>query len=277
MRNSILCPNCRKLISRDERRCPYCDTPFPGSKLKNNIWTQGLKEPLLIIKYIIFINAAIYFLSLIISFEPGKISFDPLTVLSPSSLSLSRLGATGAIPIDQAGKWWSLVSGVWLHANPLHIFFNMIALAQIAPLIINAFGIYRMVIIYTMSGIIGFVFSYMAGVQFGVGASGAVCGLIGAALFYGKSRGGEFGEAVYKQTFLWIILIFVFGFIIPNVDNWGHGGGILSGIATGFFLGYEERKRQTMFHKLFSGFCVSMTFGILAWAIGSGIYYRIYY
>lgn len=53
-----------------------------------------------------------------------------------------------------------------------------------------------MVVIYTLSGMCGFLVSYLAGVGFTIGASAAVCGLIGAALYYGKRRGGRYGQTV---------------------------------------------------------------------------------
>jgi len=63
------------------------------------------------------------------------------------------------------------------------------------------FGVSRMFIIYTASGVIGFWISCLFGVLFTIGASASICGLIGAMLFYGKSRGGVYGQAIYRQVF----------------------------------------------------------------------------
>ena len=58
--NALLCPGCRKLISRDEPTCPHCGLARPGSRLKANWWTQGLQSPELLIKAIIYANVGFY-------------------------------------------------------------------------------------------------------------------------------------------------------------------------------------------------------------------------
>ena len=104
--------------------------------------------------------------------------------------------------------------------------FNMMAFNQIAPLVAKLFGTYRFFVIYTVSGIGGFAMSYVSGIPITVGASASLCGLIGAAVYYGKSRGGLFGQTVYKQIGGWAISIFAFGFLVPGINNWAHGGGL---------------------------------------------------
>jgi len=67
------------------------------------------------------------------------------------------LGATGTIPIDALNRWWTLISANYLHGNILHIFFNMFAFKQIAPLVVQEYGVYRMFVLYTLGGAIGFL------------------------------------------------------------------------------------------------------------------------
>jgi rhomboid protease GluP len=179
-RRAILCPNCRKLISADELRCPYCNMARPASWLRNN------------------------------------------------ALRFHR--------------WWTLISANYLHGGIVHILFNMIAFYQLATLVNREYGAYRMIVIYTASGIAGFFVSYLAGVGFTIGASAAVCGLMGASLYYGKSRGGVYGRIIYKQIVGWAVGLFLFGLIVPGINNWAHGGGICAGAALGFLLGFQERR-----------------------------------
>jgi rhomboid protease GluP len=133
-----------------------------------------------------------------------------------------------------------------------------------------------MFIIYTLSGVLGFLVSYLAGVKFTIGASAAVCGLIGAALFFGKSRGGIYGQAVYKQISGWAIGIFLFGFLVPAINNWAHGGGMLAGAGIGFLIGYRERKRETNGHKIAAYICIFITAGVLSWAVLGALFYRLF-
>ena len=273
-RSSILCPNCKKLISVDEPRCPHCGIARPGSRLKNNPFTRLFLSTDQIIKAIVFASVGMYIISLLLGPWSSGFSMNPLSLLSPSNRSLLLLGATGTVPIDRLHRWWTLISANYLHAGLLHILFNMIALRQIAPLVIREFGPHRMVILYVLTGIIGFLVSYLAGVELTIGASAAVCGLIGASLYYGKSRGGIYGRVIYRQIGAWALGIFIFGLLVPSVNNWGHGGGMVAGAMLGFVLGYEEKRRERLFHRILAGLCVVATLLILLWAIGSGIYFR---
>ena len=291
-RRSILCPNCGKLISVDEPHCPYCGLKHPGSRLRSNVWTRGFKDPALLIRSIIYINVGMYVLSLILKPAGTGLSMNPLTFLAPDSSSILLLGATGTVPIDNfysvlrsigampialdyLPRWWTLLSANYLHGGILHIFFNMVALRQLAPFIIREYGTYRMVTIYTAGGIIGFIVSYLAGVMFTIGASAAVCSLIGATLYYGLRRGGAYGQAVYRQVGGWALGLFLFGFMVPGINNWGHGGGMLGGILLGFVLGYHEKARERFSHKAIAGICAVLTVAVLGWAVTTGLYYRI--
>jgi len=273
-RQSILCPNCKKLISISEAQCPYCGTAHPAAWWKNNIWTRGFNDPYLLVKSIIGINVGIYVISLLLNPRGFGVALNPLTFLSPSGPTLELLGATGKVPIDMDHRFWTLVSANYLHGSILHILFNMMAFRQLGLLVAREYGVYRMFIIYTLGGIIGFFISYLASVSWTIGASAAVCSLAGALLYYGKSRGGVYGRAIYKQIGVWVIVLFIFGILVPMINNWGHGGGIAAGIGLGFLLGYQERKKENILHKLLAGGLAVLTLLILGWAVLSGAYYR---
>jgi rhomboid protease GluP len=274
-RQSILCPNCRKLISSSEAKCPYCGTARPGSWYKNNAWTRGFRDPGQFVKYIIAVNVGMYIISILFNPKGAGLSMNPLTFLSPSNESLFLLGATGTLPIDRYHRLWTLISAGFLHGGILHIFFNMAAMRQLASVVNREFGVYRMFAIYTLSGIIGFWVSYLAGIGFTIGASASVCGLVGAILFYGKSRGGVYGKNLYRQVAGWVLFIFAFGLLVPGINNWGHGGGIVAGIALGYLLGYQEKKKENLFHKILAGACAAATIAVLVWAVSTAVYYNL--
>ena len=272
---AILCPICRRLTNANADRCPYCGTAHPGSWWKNNRLVRGFGEPGGFLQAIVIVNAVMFGLSLMLSSRGPGLSFNPLNFLSPDNRALILLGGTGVVPIAQLGRWWSLITANYLHGSILHIVFNMIALNQIGPLIISEYGGYRMLVIYTGGGILGFLLSLLAGVPLTIGASAAVCGLIGAALFFGKHRGGAYGEEVYKQVSGWVIGLFIFGLMVPGINNWGHGGGLLGGALLGFLLGYQDRGREKPLHKLLAAACVAVTLLALGWGIFSTFFYRL--
>jgi len=96
---------------------------------------------------------------------------------------------------------------------------------------------------------------------------------MGALLYYGKSRGGVYGHIIYKQISGWVLGIFLYGFFLPGINNWGHGGGILAGLLLGFLLGYREKHRENRFHKALFVLCGMTTVGVLIWAILSALVY----
>jgi len=266
-RNSLLCPNCRRLISRNVVKCPYCHTAKPGSWLKSNRLTTAFSNQDSLITIIIAVNVGFYILSLLLNLITSHVSLNPLNFFTPNQNSLAWLGATGTRPILQYHHWWSLLTANYLHGGLLHILFNMMALRNLGPLVIKEYGTSRMLSIYTLGGVGGFAISVIAGIPFTIGASAAVCSLVGALLYYGKSRGGTYGENIYRQVGGWAISIFIFGFIVPGINNWGHGGGMAAGAILAYLLGYKERNRENIQHKLLGTGCAVGTALLLAWPV----------
>lgn len=245
----------------------------PASLWKNNVWTRGFRDPNKFVKLIISINVGMFILSILFDPRSTGLSPNPLTFLSPSEPILRLFGATGTLPIHEYHRYWTLVSANYLHGGILHIFFNMTAFYQLATVVNREFGVYRMFAIYTLGGIVGFWISYLAGVYLTIGASASVCGLVGAILYYGKSRGGVYGKQLYRQIAVWVVFLFIFGFVVPGINNWGHGGGLLAGIIFGYLLGYQEKRRENFFHRTLAGVCLIGTFLVLIWAVFTSVYY----
>ena len=214
---------------------------------------------------IITANVVYYMLSLLLSSHRG-FGMNPLSFLSPDQNSLLLLGATGTVPVFQLGRFWTLISASFLHGGLLHLLFNMMALRQIGPWVSAEFGHNRMFVIYTLSGVAGYVVSCFAGIAFTIGASASVCGLIGALYFFGKSRGGNYGAAVSREVSGWLISLFLFGFIMPGINNWGHGGGIVGGALIAALVGYRGRRPETALHRLLALICLVGTVLILLYA-----------
>jgi len=275
-KTSQLCPNCRRLISRDEPRCPYCGIKSPGSWWKNTAILRLFHDQDFFLTGLIGLNIAFFVFSVILNPGGTSMGMNPFGFLSPDNRSLLLLGATGTMPIVALHRWWSLVSASYLHGSLLHLVFNLIALGQIAPLVIQEYGLPRMFTIYTLGGIGGFLLSYLAGIPLTIGASAAVCALIGAALYYGKSRGGSYGQQVYHQIGGWAISIFVFGLLVPGINNWAHGGGMAAGILCGLLLGYQENRREMLGHRLLGAACAVGTILILLWAVTTAVIYRFF-
>jgi rhomboid protease GluP len=271
---AILCPRCNRLVGSNETVCSWC-----GASRANPWWRiVGLGRGILgdewLVQLIITANVLFYILSLLLSGYRG-FSASPLNFLSPSDGSLILLGATGTIPVDRFGNFLSFLTANYLHAGILHIVFNMMALRQVAPLVIQEYGANRTFVIYTLGGIGGFVLSYLVGVPLTVGASASLCSLIGALLYYGRSRGGTYGATVFREVRGWVVGLFLFGLLVPGINNWGHGGGILSGIVLGMLLGYSDRRPESHIHRGLAILCAAATVGCLGWTAIAGFLYPL--
>jgi len=270
-KTSLLCPQCGKLIRRSELVCPYCSFVNPGSRWKDSFLTRGFLSQNGTIRAVLLCNVIMFVLSVFIDMHSLGLSASPFHFLSPGTNSLIALGSTGAIPIFQFHHYWSLLSANYLHASFLHILFNMIAFMQLAPLVSSEYGEHRMVVIYTLGGVAGYVLSIAADVQLTLGASAAICSLLGALLYYGRSRGGTYGQNIFRQVGGWAVGLAIFGFVVPGINNWGHGGGIFAGVVLGFLLGYTERRQEKYIHRLMAIACIVVTGGVLVWSCIYGV------
>jgi len=265
---AILCPSCGQLISVNTEACIHCGQKRPGlwgfgPMLTNLFGNYGFTQ--------IFFAFCLLMYGISLALDPRAI-FQPmgiLSFLSPSGRSLEALGMTGAYAMRE-GRWWTLITAIFLHGGLLHIYFNLSSIRQLAPAVEEIFGTSRLVIIFMVSGVFGYVVSNLRGIPFTVGASGSLFGLLGALVFYGRNRGGTFGAAIYKQSWQGALVNLLLGFMIPIVNNWAHIGGFIGGYAMAMLLGYTEKRRENMAMQISAIAAVLLTvvaFGIVAWRI----------
>lgn len=245
---SIVCPSCGRLISADSTACMHCGRKNPG------LWGYGH----LIQKYLgdgsmvpIITGASIVLYLFALLIDPRAIfrMQGIFSLFSPSMQALDSLGMTGSYALAQ-GRWWTLITAIYLHGGILHILFNMLWLRQLGHMVGQIYGISRAFLIFTIAGALGFVVSDWVGIQFTIGASGSIFGLLGALVYYGRKRGGVFGSALYRQVGTWTIVLFLFGFLMPAVNNLAHAGGFIGGVLAAWLFGYQELKEETQNHKL---------------------------
>jgi rhomboid protease GluP len=124
-----------------------------------------------------------------------------------------------------------------------------------------------MVIIYTIGCVVGFALSstagellafvpirFLQGGQLTVGASAPIFGLLGALVYYGRRTGSS---AVYSQAWNLAVVMFIFGFIMPGIDNYAHAGGFLGGYAAGRWL--DPLKPERIDHMLGAVICLGLS------------------
>jgi membrane associated rhomboid family serine protease len=140
------------------------------------------------------------------------------------------------------GEYWRLLTAGFLHAGLFHLLFNMFALYVLGGLLEPAVGRFRFGLIYLVSLLAGsFGALLLSPNSPTVGASGAIFGLMGAAVIVMRNRGLG---AMESGLGFWIVLNLVITFTVPNISIGGHIGGLLGGgIAALLLFNLSDRVR----------------------------------
>lgn len=242
-RGAVLCSSCRRLVSAAEAVCPYCGARQPtlfGFAPSLHAFFRDSFDPVWIT---VTICVGLYVVSLALDPRAAMEMGSLFEIGSPSGLALYRLGMTGGAAWE-AGLWWTALSAVFLHGSLLHVFFNLSWIRSLGPLAAEVFGPARFFVLFCLTGIGGFLASNLWSGAPTIGASGAIFGMYGALLAYGKRRGGTLGAGISRQVTAWAVAGFVFSLAMPSVNNVAHLGGFLSGILLGLLAPYAERSRE---------------------------------
>jgi len=190
-------------------------------------------------KILIGINVIIY---LIGATQPGASLSNPMPAhvfLDPNSL-YHRLWLDG--PDVANGGWWRLITAAFLHANLLHIGFNMLALWWIGAPVENYLGRARYLGLYLVSGLAGSAGALIATPLVPtVGASGAIFGILGAMLILEWQLTGRLGGQAATLILINLAIGFAYNGAGGNISLGGHIGGLIGGILV--TLAYAEWRR----------------------------------
>ena len=212
-----ICPDCMTSTSVG-MRCPEC------ARQTTKVKTAGAAEPTL--TYVLIgVNVALW-LGFQLSSSGGAEIYN--------SAALSRAGL-------REGQVWEVVTSGFLHAPGfLHIFFNMLSLYILGGLLEPAIGRLRFGLIYAVSllaGAFGALLFQPQGAT--VGASGAIFGLMGAAVVVMRNRGLN---PLENGLMLWIGLNLLISFTVPGISIGGHLGGLVGGALAALVL-FDLRDR----------------------------------
>lgn len=139
-------------------------------------------------------------------------------------------------PGVEVGEWWRMITVVTLHAGLLHVGFNMLITYQLGPQIERELGSWSFLSLFLATAAGGSALAYFIGPDVpGVGASGAVFGLVGTWLASAlRRRSTAAGRAVLNQLGGLLVLNAAVPFILPNVAWEAHLGGLLAGLVIGW-------------------------------------------
>jgi rhomboid protease GluP len=143
-----------------------------------------------------------------------------------------------------------LITSIFLHGSVLHIFMNMYTLWQSKSFLLRmgtiaAPSLARVpnnsivfIVVYLISGIGGNLLSMIFTKGPSVGASGAILGLFGYITAFGLVTNNT---NIINSMLINIAILALIGFAVPNIDNWAHAGGFITGLIMYFGLFYFLR------------------------------------
>jgi rhomboid protease GluP len=172
--------------------------------------------------FVIILNAIVFAFPFIVPFRGDYDSFT----------NFQLLGLMNKSDVKD-GEWYRLFTSNFLHADIVHILVNMYSLYNLGGNVLSIFRPAGFALIYITSGITGSLFSFLfnqSASRGSLGASGAIMGLLGALLSFVVVTGRT--EAL-APILINIVIIGLYGFLIPQIDNWAHIGGFLCGAVVG--------------------------------------------
>jgi membrane associated rhomboid family serine protease len=213
-------------------RCPEC------SRQRTQVRTMGSLQSEPRVTYVLIGISVIAFLAVL---SGGTRLYDDFAILG---WGLSPDGKEVGV---EAGQYWRLVTGAFLHAEPpfgfVHVGFNMYLLFLLGSLLEPALGPVRFAALYFAALLAGSFGALLLDPNANtVGASGAVFGLMGAALVEMRRRGIDpMQTGIGGLLLMNLVITFLPGF---NISIGGHLGGLAGGVLAALALSLGDRRRS---------------------------------
>jgi rhomboid protease GluP len=258
-----ICPACGTLVGISATRCHECGTSLRFSLVamgKSLGGTIGGETPVTTLALIL--NLLLFGVSLVATNQGSN--GGPNLFSGISGRVLFQLGARQSIAI-LSGEWWRLVMPMFLHAGLLHLGMNSLFLVDIGPQVERIYGSARYLFIYVLTGICSFIAStawnlwMYQGFGIGIGASGALAGLIGVMWGMTTGRGGSYARAIRAQMIRMTGYLVVMALLPIGIDNAAHFGGLAAGFLLGKLLADREPMNAREFKRAYA----------LAWLAGA--------
>lgn len=252
-----MCPNCRAFITNKDKVCPYCDERVAPRAIERRdpgkILGGFVPHAAFITVLILVINLGLYIATTIFSMRSGN----EQAFMGIDGRTLFEFGAKHRDAI-MLGQWWRLVTAGFLHGGILHFAINSWVLFDLGAQAEENYGSSRMIVMYLIATVLGFMASAWWSPSLSVGASAGIFGLLGAMIALGMKHPTGAAAAARAQYVRWAIYMLLFG-LLPGlrVDNAAHIGGLAGGFATAWIAGtpYLARPMLEGFWRIAAGAC----------------------
>lgn len=177
--------------------------------------------------YIVAVNVLVFLAIHISNFLFPDISLVDLLVKNTYSISID-------------GQFYRLFTAIFSHYSVTHLFFNCFAIIILGQHVEQIFGKLKFVIIFIIAGLFGSLFSFMFSPNPALGASGGVFGIFGVHLYLYMKNKTAYSKIFGQEIFKLLVINVIIGFVVPNIDYWGHFGGIVGGFLATNALGLKH-------------------------------------
>jgi membrane associated rhomboid family serine protease len=211
-------------------RCPeHSGAPQGVARVTQGVRRASYEGTGLVTKVLVALNVLVFLAMLAQGASLGDTASGLGSIYRDGSLFIERQDLDGSFVGLAHGQWWRLLTAAFLHANLLHLGMNMLALWWFGRPVELVLGSGRFLLLYVVSGLSGSAGALLVSPQdITVGASGAIFGILGAALVLERQRiyvlgGGALGIIVLNLAFTFV------GGSFGNISIGGHIGGLAGG------------------------------------------------
>jgi len=233
-----MCPHCRAFITVKDKVCPYCNERVGprATELRDAGATIGgfIPHARFVTMIILVINFGLYLATVLYSQSTAQGG----NFMTLDMRTLFAFGAKYRAAIIGYGQWWRLVTAGFLHGGLLHIGMNSWVLYDLGAQVEEVYGVSRLLVIYFMATVCGFLLSTFWSTALSVGASAGIMGLIGAMIALGVRERSSAAAAANRGNYIrWVVYMLIFGIVLPGIDNAAHIGGLAAGFGVAYVAG----------------------------------------
>lgn len=156
-------------------------------------------------------------------------------------------GLEGADVARGGWDWVRLLTSCFVHIGLVHLLMNLVGLYVLGRDAESMFGHWRFLVIYLLSGFAGGCGMLIDNVGGGAGASGAVCGLLGAIIVWfllNRARiPPEVASRGLRLLMINVVLVIGISLFMAHVSKGGHLGGGIAGAAIAAALHFQRYGR----------------------------------
>ena len=218
-----ICPDCMTFLPVGIR-CPDHSSQAQGPRrVVQNVQRRSSRSPGTVTKTLIAINVGIYLLQLA---GGAPVNANAGWIYEHGALFIRAIDSSGQVVGLAQGEWYRLLTAAFLHYGPIHLAMNMLALWWIGRPLEDWLGPARYLLLYLVSGLAGSAGALVASPDaITVGASGAIFGILGAAIVLERQ-----GTYVLGGSALTLLIVNIaFTFAVPGISIGGHLGGLAGG------------------------------------------------